>query len=116
MISITTPTFDLDGARVFNRDNLSSISALERRVSRTKTLDGGVNLYDSGYSAGDRTIELIQRLSSVSDYDFCDRIVKLYNEIIVSTRAGTFYANPSSLDPATDGSLKLTMLVIKEIQ
>ena len=112
MISVSTTTFDLDGARVFNSHNTPVISSVNRRVSRTATLDCDVYIYDGGQTDADRDITISVDNPSEADVEFCQYIAKWYQEVVVSCSDGAFLAAPVSAD-VKNGKLKFT-LYIKE--
>jgi len=97
MIGISTTTFDLDGSRVFQNMRGNPISAETRRVSRTKTLDAGVSIYDGGYVAGDRNIDVEIFPATVADETFCQYIIENYALVNVATTDGVFSCAPVSL-------------------
>jgi len=115
MISISTPTFDFDGSRVFREVAPVQVSDKTRRVSRTATLDGGVSVYDGGYADGDRDIEIIVYDPSAEDKAFCDYIIENYSEVIVSTSEGAFLACPRSCGIDSKGDLNFKFYVKEKI-
>ena len=59
MIGISTITFDWDGSFILtNRDANLRLGSMGRRASKTATLDGGVYVYDTGLSQGDREFDV----------------------------------------------------------
>ena len=64
MISLSSITADSDGSIVFDTLPSSEIKETSRRVSRTKTLDGGCVITDSGFSDSDRTLSVNAEYSS----------------------------------------------------
>lgn len=115
MISISTPTFDLDGSRVFSRTTQTVLSGLSRRVTRTATLDGKSSFYDGGCSHSDRTFEIIQDSPDQADVDFCKYITEFYSEVIVSCSEGVFSGCPSVFKIDSSGNLKLTILIKEKL-
>lgn len=115
MISISTTTFDLDGARIFSRDQESDITKLSRRVSRTATLDGKSSFYDGGCSHSDRTFEVVQDMPDADDIAFAKYITEYYSEVVVSSSEGVFLAAPSSFRIDASGKLKLTLLIKEKL-
>lgn len=60
MIVLSTILADPDGVIELDVDyGRSDLNTGSRRVSRTATLDGGVEINDSGFSHGDRTLKII---------------------------------------------------------
>jgi len=65
MVIFTSRLFDVTySPLILHEDRSSNLRGVERRVSRTKTLDGEVRIDDAGYSDGDRTISLRVRAPS----------------------------------------------------
>jgi hypothetical protein len=58
MISLSSILADMDGDIVFDLTGESTLDNSSRRVSRTKTLDGGCVIIDGGFSAADKTLNL----------------------------------------------------------
>jgi hypothetical protein len=114
MIAISTPTYDLDGARIFSRTERTNLTAISRRVTRTATLDGGVSIYDGGHSAGDRTIELRQANPTDEDVAFGTYITRYYREVLVCCSAGVFLAVPADLN-LTNNEMILKLLIKEEL-
>jgi hypothetical protein len=91
IIGISSYLFDPLGARTFVLNmGQTQLQNLERRVSRVKTLDGGVFVSDLGFSDGDRTFALAVPLHVKADYDFFQRLLSLYPRVVVSTEDGAF--------------------------
>jgi hypothetical protein len=63
MIGISTLTQNAEGHLVIHEKKSSTINDHPARVSRTKLLDGGVYINHSGVSDGDRTLNVVARLS-----------------------------------------------------
>ncbi|MCU7836535.1 MAG: hypothetical protein KZQ83_14960 [gamma proteobacterium symbiont of Taylorina sp.] len=62
MIGISSRLFDLNGSFIFNLQDYDVGDDLDegsRRVTRAKTLNGGVYINDNGYVAGDKTISIL---------------------------------------------------------
>lgn len=112
MISISTPTYDLDGARVFSRVQQTDLTGIGRRVTRTATLDCSVVIYDGGYCDGDRTIKIIQSNPTDEDVSFATYITRYYSLVCVSCEDGCFVACPESMGlNRSTGDLEITLLV-----
>lgn len=58
MISLSSILADSDGSIVFDVLPSSAVNDTTRRVSRTKTLDGGCVIVDGGFSDSDRTLNI----------------------------------------------------------
>jgi hypothetical protein len=91
MISLNAPTYDPLGTLVLHKEPDDLFQA-QRRASVTATLDGGVSVYDTGYSVADRTIRLRVRDATRGQIGAISYLIELYPRLIVSTRAGCFWA------------------------
>lgn len=58
MVSLSSILVDVDGNIVFEALPSTSTNDTTRRVSRTKTLDGGCVIVDGGFSDSDRTLNI----------------------------------------------------------
>lgn len=110
-ISIAAPLFDLDGHITIDALESSDVDAIERRVSRVRTLDGTVAYSDGGFAHGDRTVSVLWRVRSVEQWDAVSRIMQDYSQIHVSMRDGCYLCAPSRLSRRGDeGRLELMLL------
>jgi len=114
MIAIATPTYDLSGHRIFTRAENSEFKQVSRRGTRTKTLDGGISIYDGGYSDGDRTLNIVQYNPTEADYNFCKYIVQYYSEVVVSCVEGIFLCWPQTTN-IKNNELTFTLLVKEKL-
>jgi len=115
MISLSTPVVDVLGSVLLrNTAAGSDTSSMERRVSRTATLDGGAVVTDGGYSAADRTLRIVATEVDEAAYAAVAYLVKNYSVLMVATRDGVFLGAPSNLS-MDGGRLKLTVLVTEEL-
>lgn len=58
MVSLSSILADVDGNIVFEALPSTASNDTTRRVSRTKTLDGGCVIVDGGFSDSDRTLNI----------------------------------------------------------
>jgi hypothetical protein len=116
MIGISTQTYDLNGARIFKVDLSSELANRKgsRRVERTATLDGGVAIYDTGYSESDRDILIEVPGATPADIDFARYIVENYGLVNITTLDGSYSGVPESYG-VDDGTLKIKILVSNKI-
>lgn len=117
MIGISTNIFDLAGARIFRGAELDQRKAnenlrRERRISRTATLDGGVSVYDTGYSAGDRDLTIRVPGASRAIVDFMAYLVATYSEITVTTEESAFLGVPAVSYVDADGAAVMIINLI----
>lgn len=96
MIGISTLTQNPAGHLVIHEKKSSQLNDLPARVSRTKTLDGGVHINHSGVSDGDRTLNVIARLSD-ADRARLVNIHKTETFVRVAIPDGMFQAAISSV-------------------
>jgi|GEM_PF-571313 len=120
MISISTRVYDLNGARVFRDDELDQKYVctnrdIQRRMSRTATLDGGVSVYDTGYAVGDRDITVRVPNASPETIDFMAYLVQTYNEITVTTDESAFIGVPGRVYVDSEGAAVLVINLTEEI-
>lgn len=94
MISITTPTYDLNGSLLLPVVDNPGAESAGRRVSRTATLDGGASVTDGGFSDADRTIRVSVPSPSLEQLETARYLVKNYDTVQVSTRHGYYEAVP----------------------
>jgi len=97
MIGISTYEFNPGGARMLclvpeaQEINYSG----GRRVTRTRTLDGGAVVYDAGFAVADLTWQISVRASSVYVGAYLEMLVKMYNLVRICTADGVFAAVPA---------------------
>ena len=112
MISISAPIYDPSGVVRIQDAPASDIDTVRRRVNRQRTLDGGVVVNDGGFAHGDRDLRVTWRPKSSAEYASVQRLVRLYPQLIVSTREGVFRCAPSSLE-SRSGEATLSLMVIE---
>jgi len=114
MITINTSLFNVDGNFIlYNRDLVNQATGykdIERRVSRTKTLDGGVYISDNGYAVGDKTIIVTLKQPTKIMIDKIELLTTLNSEFILSTDQGVFLCVFNKIIYST-GNATLTFLV-----
>lgn len=117
MIGVSTPIFDIEGARIFRRaapasdqDNRQG----SRRVSRTKTLDGGVVITDGGYCDGDRDIAIEEPEASLAAVEFARYVVETYSDVMVTMDDGVYNAAPQSYELKA-GTLVLKLWIMEKL-
>ncbi len=91
MIGISTLTQNAEGHLVIHEKKSSALDEHPARVSRTKTLDGGVHINHFGVSDGDRTLSIVARLSD-ADWSKLVTIHKTETFIHVSCQDGFYEA------------------------
>lgn len=116
IIGISTFAFDLDGAMTLYLagETEEKMNSGARRVTRTKTLDGGSVAYDAGYAISDLTWSLTIESKTEFVAGFIAWIVKTYNLIRISTKEGVFSAIPSRWS-YKNGNVVLEALVMEKL-
>lgn len=60
MLAVSTTNFDINGSFVLSsKEATILLGSMGRRNSKTATLDGGVSVYDTGLSQGDREFNVV---------------------------------------------------------
>jgi len=92
MIGISTRLYDLDGSVEIPMSNLETKTNASgsRRVSKSKTLDGGVFVSDFGYSAADEDMYVVTIGLSKLCVEKLFHILKYHSEVVVATDGGVF--------------------------
>lgn len=102
MIGISTVLFDIDGAFTFNNNQLNSeeltTANVTRRISKVKTLDGGVYIDDSGYVAGDTDINISALNMSQTLYKKLKDIFIYHGLVIITSIEGNFLCVPQTIN------------------
>jgi len=114
MISISAPTFDLDGSLLLRGSARSDLFSQSRRVSRTATLDGGVYLDDMGFTHGDRTLRITVKADSLKTIDALAYLHRTYAQLMVATIEGVFLGAISQIS-VTNGDIIITYLVKEKL-
>jgi uncharacterized Rossmann fold enzyme len=96
MIGISTLTANTAGHLVIHEKKASRLNDHPARVSRTKTLDGGVYINHFGVSDGDRTLNVVALLSD-ADRARLVNIHKTETFVRVSIPDGVFQAAISGI-------------------
>ena len=109
MISISTTVSNPNGNVIITGEHASELRKKTARVSRTKTLDGGVYINHSGYTDGDRTLSVRARISAASA-EALDAVFRLYTRVLVSMADGLYYGAIPSMT-TENGVLKMTIYI-----
>ena len=107
MISISTITGNSEGNVILksNQDFRNNTA----RISRTKTLDGGVYINHSGLSEGDRTLKLKCKLTKAVS-EILWSIFQTETFIHCAIQSGLYYAAIDKLD-VQYGHINMTVLI-----
>jgi hypothetical protein len=109
MISLSTQTYDINGYVMLDVIPTNLFDA-RRRGSVTATLDGGVSVYDSGYSVADQTIKCQVNAPSKSLLEQLQYIVSHYGQIVVCCEAGAFLCIPSLENTKNNAMLSFRLI------
>jgi len=113
MISICAPTYDPSGVVLLTDHRVSAPYEGSRRGAITATLDGGVAVYDAGYSVSDRTLKASIPSPSKSILETLQYLVAYYSQVIVCCEIGCFSCVLSfAMNNAT---LSINMRIIRQL-
>lgn len=114
MIAIAAPVFDIAGAMIFKNASDSDFDTVQRRISRTATLDGGAYVSDAGYSDAD--ITLVVRVRSLTDAQAVSirRLIENYSTLVATTPRAAYSVAPTGFTYRS-GSGTLTLYVREKI-
>lgn len=91
MISISTPTYDINGTLRLNARFADAWQG-ERRASVTATLDGSSSVYDTGFSYSDQTLSASLRDPTRAQLVSLRYLTAVYGQVVISCDAGVFLA------------------------
>ena len=94
MISLSATSYDPLGTLIL-KTHIKNPYEATRRGSVTATLDGGVSVYDTGYSIADQTLRASLRQPSKALLLSLQYLTAYYSQIIVACDAGVFTCIPS---------------------
>ena len=101
MIGIGTKLFDIDGSFAFQNNQMAlndiNTATAKRRLSKVKTLDGGVFIDDSGYAVGDNDINVTVVNPSESLYQKLKNIFVYHGYVYITSIDGNFLCVPSDI-------------------
>lgn len=106
MISITTKIPGTNDAIIINDEIDSQTGQASARVSKTKTLDGGVVVLHNGFADGDRNLKISTSLSKV-DADILWDIFTTQTFVTVAMNEGVFDAVIKSVDISNSNKTRI---------
>lgn len=89
MIGLSTLSYDPNGVVLLNA-RISNPYSAQRRGSVTATLDGGVSVYDTGYSEADQTLSATVRNPSRALLVQLKYLVAYYGQLLMTCELGAF--------------------------
>lgn len=108
MISLAAITYDPNGFVILPTRPVNPYDC-QRRGSVTATLDGGVSVYDSGYSVADQTIRASIVRPKKSILDALRYLTAYYGQVTLCCETGAYTAVPSFVVDNDTLSLQLRL-------
>lgn len=90
MIALSTQTFDPLAPLVFPRLYVANPYDTYRRGTVTATLDGGVSVYDTGYSEADMTFKVAMKEPTRDQLIHLRYLISYYNQLTFCCESGAF--------------------------
>lgn len=113
-IGLSSRTYMIGGAVILSPlPDSTDIRSAERRVSRTKTLDGGCVITDGGISAGDKTFKITLQ-SSKTMWDLIRGIFTGALWVTISTDESCYLAKIQNIKEA-NGKITMTILIKEDL-
>jgi hypothetical protein len=112
-IGLSSRTYMQDGAVLLAPLSGTNLRGLERRVSRTKTLDGGCVITDGGISAGDKKFN-ISLASTKALWDLIRGIFSGALWVTVSTDESCYLAKIENISEA-EGKITISVLIKEDL-
>ena len=110
MIGLSSITVDTAGDVTLDTLSDFNFTTSSRRVSRTKTLDGGCVIVDGGFSDSDKTLNITTQYSDTA-YTIIKHLHEDKTLIYVSTDTNFYSGVISALSPKTD-TIKIIQFTI----
>ena len=113
MIGLSSLIFDTRGALYLYREQIdkSTVGGLydrSRRITKYKTLDGGVSVVDNGYAVGDRSLAVNIVAATPEQVATATRLVEIYSTLLLTTPDGAYRVTPDTIQ-ADGSSLKINL-------
>lgn len=109
MISLSAPTYDTAGA-ILLRARAANLYQGARRGTVTATLDGGVSVYDTGYSIADQTLSATLRNPTRNQLVTLQYLVAYYAEVVLTCETGAYLARFSFALSTNAATLTMRLL------
>ena len=107
-IGLSARVFDPEGAMTIPWREGTEAGSLRRRLTRARTLDGGVAVTNRGFTDADRTLTLSLAGQPEAMVERARRMLRLHGTITVTHRDGAFTGAPSEYN---DRRQELTVLI-----
>jgi hypothetical protein len=111
MIAIAAEEFAPSGHMLI--DGVALEDSIPRRITRRRTLDGGVVLIDNGYSHGDRTVTVEWKPRSASELEQAQFIMQTYQTVLAVLPDGVYRSAIESVTPSTTAAQIRLLLTSK---
>lgn len=111
LMGIAARSYDPQGALMVPWVEGTETGSINRRVSRVRTLDGGVAVTNRGYSAGDRTVTVSFDGLPRTLIDQARRLVRLHARVTLTIPDGAYIGAPSEY---VESRSELTILITGE--
>lgn len=112
MISLSAPTFDINGTLIL-KTRVSNPYDTQRRGSITATLDGGVSVYDTGYSDADQQLKAALNNPTKATLVSLRYLIAYYPQLHCSCDGGAYSVVASFV--LNNQTLNLTLRVITRL-
>lgn len=113
-VNLCTLTFDFEGSVEIDCLLGSTLGALQRRMTRVATLDGGAVFNDFGFSHSDRTAELRWLPESATKEAAIKRLVMLYSRLVLTAEEGAYEVAPQRYREGARESV-LNLLIVRKL-
>lgn len=109
MIGLAATSYDPLGALCLSARTENPYDA-KRRGSVTATLDGGVSVYDTGYSIADQVLRVKLRNPTKAILVSLNYLIAYYGQIIFCCESGAFLAVPTLAMSGAIATLSLRLV------
>ena len=113
MISLCSEIFNFDGDFTFYDHEVSGHDGLERRITRTKTLDENVYIDDMGLTAGDNDIIIQVSGMLLEKIQLLQSAFKVSTYFTLSTQTGIYRVVFKRMQVDTNG-VRIDLLVVSD--
>lgn len=108
LIGLAARSFDPEGALLLPEHGDNDTGSLTRRVTRVRTLDGGVAITNRGYAAADRTLSISLVGLPEAMAERARRLLRLHGSLTITLADGAFTCTASEY---SDRRRELTVLI-----
>lgn len=112
MIGLSSPDYDVNGTAIVPARFRNAYQA-ERRGTVTATLDGGVSVYDGGYTIADHTMTAVTKMTSPDLVATLQYMISMYGQLIVTCESGCYRAVVSF--DVNNNSITLTARIVARL-